>query len=188
MIDLSFRKASELSAEQRSQAARLLSEEIPHGWHDEAAARAEIDQLIQDDVLLCFALVENRVVGFCGMIPQYGNITYELHPLVVKRSHWRQGIGRMLLTRLEDMVYECGGRNVYLGSDDEFPDRQTSLRGVDLYEDFFSHLQAFDPGEHPTGFYLACGYKLVGVIPDANGPGKPDILMAKRLTKKEVKS
>jgi len=25
------------------------------------------------------------------------------------------------------------------------------------------------------------GYAIVGVIPDANGPGKPDIIMAKRM-------
>jgi aminoglycoside 6'-N-acetyltransferase I len=34
---------------------------------------------------------------------------------------------------------------------------------------------------HPFTFYERLGYHIVGVIPDANGIGKPDILMAKRL-------
>ena len=35
---------------------------------------------------------------------------------------------------------------------------------------------------HPYEFYQKCGYQIVGVLPDVNGPGKPDIFMAKRLT------
>jgi aminoglycoside 6'-N-acetyltransferase I len=31
--------------------------------------------------------------------------------------------------------------------------------------------------------YQKCGFLIVGVMPDANGPGKPDILMAKRIYK-----
>ena len=34
---------------------------------------------------------------------------------------------------------------------------------------------------HPYEFYQKVGFVLVGVIPDANGPGKPDIVMAKRV-------
>jgi aminoglycoside 6'-N-acetyltransferase I len=30
-------------------------------------------------------------------------------------------------------------------------------------------------------FYRKLGFVIVGVVPDANGPGKPDILMAKRV-------
>jgi hypothetical protein len=34
---------------------------------------------------------------------------------------------------------------------------------------------------HPFEFYQKLGYAIVGVVPDANGWGKPDILMAKRV-------
>ena len=34
---------------------------------------------------------------------------------------------------------------------------------------------------HPFAFYQRLGYEVVGLLPDVNGPGRPDILMAKRL-------
>ena len=34
---------------------------------------------------------------------------------------------------------------------------------------------------HALEFYRKLGYTLIGVVPDANGYGNPDILMAKRL-------
>jgi aminoglycoside 6'-N-acetyltransferase I len=33
--------------------------------------------------------------------------------------------------------------------------------------------------DHPTAFYQKLGFQIVGVMPDANGIGKPDIIMAK---------
>jgi hypothetical protein len=36
-------------------------------------------------------------------------------------------------------------------------------------------------GEHPGEFYLRLGFRIVGVLPDANGRGKPDIFVAKSL-------
>ncbi len=38
-----------------------------------------------------------------------------------------------------------------------------------------------NPGGHPYEFYQKLGYVIVGVVPDANGFGKPDIYMAKSL-------
>jgi aminoglycoside 6'-N-acetyltransferase I len=38
-----------------------------------------------------------------------------------------------------------------------------------------------DLGGHPFEVYRRLGYEVVGVIPDANGFGRPDIYMAKSL-------
>jgi hypothetical protein len=35
-------------------------------------------------------------------------------------------------------------------------------------------------GDQAAAFYLRLGFEVVGLIPEANGPGKPDELMAKR--------
>jgi hypothetical protein len=62
----------------------------------------------------------------------------------------------------------------------------TSLFGVDLFPDALAKLLAIQPSPagHPFFFYLRLGYEPVGLLPDANGFGKPDILMAKRIAKR----
>jgi hypothetical protein len=71
-----------------------------------------------------------------------------------------------------------GGHTVRLGTDDE--NCRTTLGGMDLYPGVSDKLRAIEnQGSHPFEFYLKVGYHVVGVIPDANGFGKPDILMAK---------
>lgn len=59
----------------------------------------------------------------------------------------------------------------------------TSLAGVDLYDDVPRHLAGLhDLGrQHPFLFYRKLGYVVTGVMPDANGRGRPDIFMSKRL-------
>jgi aminoglycoside 6'-N-acetyltransferase I len=93
------------------------------------------------------------------------------------------GVGSRLVDKLEKEVLSRGGVVMYLGTDDEFG--KTTLSGVDLFENLYDKIQNIkNLNRHPYEFYLKAGYKIVGVIPDANGPGKPDILMAKRLTRK----
>ena len=44
-----------------------------------------------------------------------------------------------------------------------------------------SHAANLSVFDHAAGFYRRMGFEVVGLIPDASGPGKPDILMAKRV-------
>jgi aminoglycoside 6'-N-acetyltransferase I len=81
---------------------------------------------------------------------------------------------------LEQRVIELGGRTIYLGTDDE--QNQTSIGGIDLYPNVWEHVRNItNLRDHPYEFYQKLGYVIVGVIPDANGFGKPNIFMAKRL-------
>jgi len=90
----------------------------------------------------------------------------------------RKGIGRSLVADLEDQVRERGGLTLWLGTDDE--DNMTTLAGVNLYPNVFEHVARIkNLRGHPYGFYQKCGFVIVGVVPDANGLGKPDIYMAK---------
>ena len=76
---------------------------------------------------------------------------------------------------------------IYLGSDDE--SGMTSLHGVDLYDNTFDKLVNIQSvGGHPYMFYEKLEYKIIGVFPDANGIGKPDILMAKRIKRKSCRA
>ena len=56
------------------------------------------------------------------------------------------------------------------------------LGNADLYQDLPRQLaEARDLGGHPLEFYRRVGFTIVGVLPDANGPGRPDIFLAKRV-------
>jgi aminoglycoside 6'-N-acetyltransferase I len=80
----------------------------------------------------------------------------------------------------EDQVRLRGGLTIVLGSDDE--DNMTSLSNVDLYEDLWDKIKNIrNLKNHPFEFYQKLGYIISGVVIDANGIGKPDILMSKRV-------
>lgn len=91
-----------------------------------------------------------------------------------------QGIGRALVANFEEQVRERGGLTITLGSDDE--DGMTSLANVDLYENLWEQIRNIrNLKGHPFEFYQKLGYIITGVMPDANGRGKPDIYMSKRV-------
>jgi aminoglycoside 6'-N-acetyltransferase I len=120
-------------------------------------------------------------VGWVGGLPEYDGRVWELHPIVVHSMFRRQGLGRALVVAFEAEARKRGGLTATLGTDDNTG--MTSLSGVDLYSDLIRHLaELHDLGRgHPFGFYLKVGYMVTGVMPDANGPGRPDIYMSKPL-------
>ena len=167
------------------QAARLLIEGFkdhwPAAWPDMDRALQEVHDSLGSGGINRIALDEHgTLLGWVGAISQYDGHAWELHPLVVHVSHQRKGIGRALVADLETQVRKRGGITIYLGTDDE--DNMTTLGGTDLYPDVIGHLSHIrNLRGHPYEFYQKLGYAIVGVIPDANGLGKPDIIMAKRI-------
>jgi aminoglycoside 6'-N-acetyltransferase I len=120
------------------------------------------------------------VLGWIGGIPHYKGNAWELHPLVVRADRRRMGIGRALVLDLEALVRERGAWTIYLGTDDQH--NQTTLADADLYPNVWEHVARIQNlAGHPFEFYQHLGFVIVGVVPDANGWGKPDIHMAKRV-------
>ena len=120
------------------------------------------------------------VLGWIGGINEYNGKAWELHPLVVNPEYHGNGIGQALVADLEEKVKERGGITIYLGTDDL--DNITSLSNTDLYTNLFGQIEGIQNfRRHLYEFYQKQGYTIVGVIPDANGIGKPDIIMAKRV-------
>ena len=168
-----------------AQVARIVVEAFrghSPAWPDRASAEAEVRESFAEDRISRVARDGGVVVGWIGGISEYDGHAWELHPLAVDPARQGEGIGRALVADLEQQVVARGATTLYLGTDDE--DGRTSLSDTDLYPNPLEHLASIEnPGRHPYEFYRACGFSVVGVIPDANGPGKPDILMAKRIGK-----
>lgn len=165
------------------QAAVLLHEtfrERSDDWQDLPSARTEVLESLAADRINRVALDDERgVVGWIGAIPMYSGRVWEIHPLAVRTSHRRHGIGRALVEDLERIVAARGALTLWLGSDDE--NGETTAGGVDLYADPAAALASFAKvgGEHPCEFYERLGFRVMGFLPDANGHGQPDIFFAK---------
>jgi aminoglycoside 6'-N-acetyltransferase I len=168
------------------QVAALLVEGFrehwPDAWPDIDFAVKEVRESFGAERISRIAVDENgTVLGWIGGISEYDGNVWELHPLVVSVRQQQTGIGRALVTDFEEQVRARGGITVRLGTDDE--DNQTTLSGIDLYPNVWEHVAVIrNLHRHPYEFYLKLGYVIVGVMPDANGMGKPDIYMAKRVT------
>ncbi|OGO51200.1 MAG: aminoglycoside 6'-acetyltransferase [Chloroflexi bacterium RBG_16_68_14] len=173
----------DLTAENESavqQAAALLVELLPEGWPTMEAALQEVRESLAPGRISRIALEGEAVLGWVGGLERYRGHVWELHPLVVRRERQRQGIGRALVADLEGRVRERGGNTLFVGADDERG--ETSLAGIDLYPDPLEHVRRIrNVSGHAYEFYQKLGYVIVGVVPDANGFGKPDIYLAKRI-------
>jgi len=165
------------------------------GWvPDTQAALEEIQESFAEDRISRVALdtddqsaIRNpqSAIGWVGGISDYDGLVWELHPLAIHPAHQGQGIGTALVADLEEQVRERGGLTVTLGTDDE--DGSTTLSGIDLYPDPWPHIaNVRNLKRHPYEFYQKQGYVITGVVPDANGLGKPDILMSKRVALREL--
>jgi aminoglycoside 6'-N-acetyltransferase I len=167
------------------QAAQLIVEAFrehwPDAWPNFEDGMEEVHEMLETGRICRVAVDKNGdLLGIIGGIPSYDGYVWELHPLAVQPSMQGKGIGRALIQDFEELVRSKGALTITLGSDDE--DGMTSLANVDLYENLWEKVRDIrNLKNHPFTFYQKMGYIITGVVIDANGRGKPDILMSKRI-------
>lgn len=149
-------------------------------WEDLSEAIEEVEESLAENRISRVCVDENEnVLGWIGAIHEYA-LVWELHPLVVRADSQNRGIGTALVKDLEQQVKSRGGLTIRLGTDDE--NERTNLGGIELYPDVLEKLSKIkNLKKHPFEFYQKLGFEVCGIIPDANGFGKPDILMCKRV-------
>jgi aminoglycoside 6'-N-acetyltransferase I len=136
----------------------------------DATAEGHITRVLLDDAA--------EPLGWVSCFHAYGHV-WEIHPLVVSVKQHRKGHGARLLADIEMLAASRGAGVLIVGTADETG--ATSLGGVDLYRDPIGALANMTAApSHPVGFWLRMGYSLVGVTPDAEGPGLPTLNLAKR--------
>ena len=169
------------------QAAQLLVDAFREHWVDAwptlEEGLQEVHEMLEVERICRAAIDEdNNLLGMIGGIPQYDGHVWELHPLAVQPAMQGRGIGKFLVEDLEQQVHLRGGLTITLGSDDE--DNMTSLSNVDLYENLWEKIRDVrNFKRHPYEFYQKLGYVITGIVPDANGIGKPDIIMSKKVAR-----
>jgi aminoglycoside 6'-N-acetyltransferase I len=171
-----------LTTAQVAEAARILREAIPGPSYKEPdEAEREVARFLGNpDRFAIAALEEVDLIGWVGGVRDYPT-SLQLHPLVVDPPRHRQGVGRALVAALEAQAVAEGYLAMHLGSDDEAGG--TNLFEIDAFPDPLAKLAAIAPSArgHAFFFYRKLGFIPVGIIPDANGFGRPDLLLSKRL-------
>lgn len=174
----------DLAPEDWTKAATVLRSALdrsPFGYRDPGAAEAEVElRRLQDEWLGYAALEGDDMAGWIGALRTYSH-GWEIHPLVVAPAWQRRGVGSSLLAALEARARAEGVLTLFLGSDDDYGG--TTLFGRDAWPDVLGAARDVEASAagHALGFYRRRGFEVVGLLPDVNGPGKPDLMMAKRL-------
>ncbi|MFK7893660.1 MAG: GNAT family N-acetyltransferase [Granulosicoccus sp.] len=145
-------------------------------------AMTELERCIIPENLSRMALHERNPVGWISAFP-VNNAVWEIHPLLVDPSTHGEGVGSLLVKEVEKTLTVRGVRTIQLSTSDAT--HATTLSGKDLYIDPLGELQKLDVTDSTLGhayqFWIRSGYKVVGVLPDAEGMGIPSICFAKRL-------
>ncbi len=119
---------TQVNEKQIIQAAQILTDSLPMGWPTFQDAMDEIKERLIPENTLLVAVENNIVIGWGGILaPGYGGNVFELHPLAVRSDKRNRGIGRAVVTALEDEARKQSGLTMYLGADDEIGDGETSF-------------------------------------------------------------
>lgn len=147
-------------------------------------ARDTIQEALGPRKVCRVLLDDGNPVGWVAAGPAWGRV-WELHPLLIDPDHQKRGYGRLLVEDIEQFAAAAGALTMQLSTSDTT--HATSLSGVDLYGDPLGALSRIDVVDRVAGhsyrFWQKVGYTIVGVLPDAEGPGMPSITLSKRLSR-----
>jgi aminoglycoside 6'-N-acetyltransferase I len=144
------------------------------------AAIEEVEESFRSDGISRVLLEGDRVVAWIGADQQFNGRVVEIHPLIVAKKYQGKGLGRQMVNHVETWAKAQGALTLWAGTSDEM--NATSLSGVDVYGNVGGAIANFRLlSDHPCGFWLKLGFQIVGVLPDAEGVGKPNIILAKSL-------
>ncbi|MDR2598750.1 MAG: GNAT family N-acetyltransferase, partial [Oscillospiraceae bacterium] len=105
-------------------------------------------------------------------------------PFAILPKFQGKGYGKILISEVEKIARERGIIGIFAGSDDETNKTSLSkkeITGENIFEEI-KNIQNYS--NHPYEFYIKCGFSIIGIIPNANGIQKPDILLWKDIRKK----
>ena len=123
-------------------------------------------------------LEQYEVAGWIGIIK--GKRVWEIHPIAIAIEHQYKGLGHLLVEDVARIAKEAGALTLFAGTSDEVG--TTNLFGADLYADPASFIKGIEAtGRNPFKFWQNAGFTVVGLMPDAEGIGKPAIHLARRL-------
>ena len=160
--------------------ADLLVVAVPTIYGDVTEALADVVQFAPEDLSMIARDPEGTPIGwlhaehFRGKPQRKSNWSPSIPPAATTgRADAHDSGGRAdACCRMRDDARH-GGRHAGAGR---------SLYGVDVTEDAPRLLAEFHcHADPPAGFFLCVGYRLLGVFPDAYGPGKHDLTLARRI-------
>jgi aminoglycoside 6'-N-acetyltransferase I len=164
--------------------ADLLVVAVPTIYGDVTEALADVVQFAPEDLSMIARDPEGTPIGWLHAEHFRGQASAEIKLVAVHPSRRRQGVGRTLVMAAEERMRGCGCVTMLATAGDTRG--RTSLYGIDVTEDAPRLLAEFRcHADHPAGFFLRIGYRLVGLLPDAYGPGKHDLTLARRITSNE---
>jgi len=153
----------------------------PNWLPSETDAKRQVLRATEPDRINRVLLSPNATpIGWIGVIPINHGRIWEIHPLAISPAQQGHGYGRMLVQEIERLAAERGVLGLMAGTSDETG--ATPLYGIDLYQNPFEGLNKLNSIEnHPVVFWQKIGFTIVGVVPDAEGRGRPALSLAKRI-------
>ncbi|MEZ4618787.1 MAG: GNAT family N-acetyltransferase [Caldilineaceae bacterium] len=144
-------------------------------------ARDEVLESLEPKKISRVLIDESRQpLGWIAATPHSGGRVWEIHPVAVAPAAQGRGYGRILIADIEQLAQTAGALTLLVGTGDATD--ATTLSGVDLYADPATAIAGIRAlRAHPYSFYVRLGFTVVGLVPDADGIGKPGITLAKRV-------